>query len=189
MYSHFIKPLTLVLTLLALPITPLAQKAKDQDEKPTLTPKQIAEIRKSVKPVSGKAFTITPTDKPYRFHIFLSDEERRSVSNMFLTNQVIVFHAVVTEALKFAKTDEAAGVGKPITTRFMDSNEPEFFVDVTKKDLESRFFITLQGMKMGEKLTVDGGAIKRGEDRSEHKGIFFDLVKRLEEIKNTPSDQ
>ena len=189
MYSRFIKPLTLVLIILALPIASLAQSEKHRDEKPELTSKQINELKKKVKPVSNKDIKITPTDQPYRFHIFLSDDERRSVSNLFLTYQIMAFYAVATEALKFAETDEAAGAGKPITTRFMDSSQPELFVDVMKKDLESRFFITLHGGRIGEKLTVDGGAIKRGDNQSERKGLFFDMVRILEEVKNTAQSQ
>jgi hypothetical protein len=47
----------------------------------------------------------------------------------------------MNEAAKFAVTTEGVGAKEPITTRFMDKQEPVFVVDVQKDGAQSLFFL------------------------------------------------
>ena len=153
-------------------------KAKKPPSPPQY-PDTMAELRhKNMRPPSGTGFYIDAlgTDLS-NFSLLLSDENNRTVAGTFRRPQVEIFEALMVEAKKFAETDEAAGLpGSPKTTRFMDKDEKSFVIDVQKKGLESRFFITLKTLQ--GTLTVDAGAIRRG-NKKDQPPLFFSALDRL----------
>jgi hypothetical protein len=84
----------------------------------------------------------------------------------------------MTEADKFAVTGEAVGTNEPITTRFMDKQEPAFIVDVQKVGNQSLLFLTLK-TAIG-RMTMEAGRVIRTTRREE--GFFLDLLSRLESV-------
>ena len=107
-----------------------------------------------------------------RFSLVISDGDERTISGNFSVHQLQILRAVMTEAEKFALTDEAAGTKTPITTRFVDKGEPAFMLDVEKLGTQSRLFLTLKS-EIG-RVTADAGKLNRITKREE--GFFFDLL-------------
>jgi hypothetical protein len=65
-------------------------------------------------------------------------------------------------------------------TRLSDKSEPGFFIDVAKMGLQSQFYITVK--TMDEVITVNAGAIKRGDEKA--KPLLYDILKRVRGVKN-----
>ena len=116
-----------------------------------------------MRPPSGASFYLAPIEGgPGRFSMLLTDSSQAFVEDSYTLRQLAVIEGVMVEAQKFAHTAEAAGTTTPIITRFSDKQEPSFMVDVQKMGEQSRFYVTIKSIS-GRKLTVDTGAIKRGD--------------------------
>jgi hypothetical protein len=113
-----------------------------------------------------------------RFSLVISDGDERTISGNFSVQQLQILRAIMTEAQKFALTAEAAGAKAPITTRFMDRQEPAFRLDVEKLGNQSRLFLTLKS-EIG-RMTADAGKVDRSTRREE--GFFFELVTSLDSV-------
>jgi hypothetical protein len=100
------------------------------------------------------------------------------VSGTFSVEQLQILRAIMVEAEKFAFSEEAVGTKEPITTRFMDKQEPAFIVDVQKVGNQGQLFLTLQ-TETG-RMTWEAGRVFRSTRRQE--GFFFDLLSRLESV-------
>jgi beta-galactosidase GanA len=123
---------------------------------------------------------------PNNFSILLSDADNRTVADSFSLSQIDIFEAVMIEAEKFAKTNEAAGAADaPKVTRFVDKKEPSLIVDVAKTGIESRFYVTLNCLT--GHITVDAGAIKR--DGKEHDALFYSMLSRIQALKTAAQPQ
>lgn len=117
-------------------------------------------------------------ENPRRYSLIISDADEHNMSGTFSVEQLQILRAIMTEAEKFAVTAEAVGGKEPITTRFIDKNEPAFLCDVQKNGMESAFFLTLT-TEIG-RVTLNAGKIIRSTKREQ--GIFFELLSRLEAI-------
>jgi hypothetical protein len=122
-------------------------------------------------------------DNPSQYSLVISDTDEHVVSGSFSVDQLEILRTIMTEAEKFALSDEAVGSKAPITTRFMDRREPAFMVDVEKVGNQSRLFLTLT-TEIGS-ITTDSGKAIRSSRRKE--GVFFDLLSRLESTLPTPN--
>jgi hypothetical protein len=124
-------------------------------------------------------FSLSPTpENPKRYDLSISDDNERSVSGSFSTDQLQILRAIMTEAEKFALSAEGLNAKEPVTTRFMDKHEPAFIVDVEKSTNRSLLFLTLK-TEIGS-LTWEAGRIIHSTRRED--GFFFDLLTRLESI-------
>lgn len=127
----------------------------------------------------GFSFNLTRLpENASRFSLVISDGDERTISGNFSVQQLQILRAVMTEAEKFALSDEAAGAKAPITTRFLDKREPAFRLDVEKLGTQSRLFLTLKS-EIG-RMTADAGKLNRITKREE--GFFFELLTRLESV-------
>jgi len=87
-------------------------------------------------------------------------------------------------AEKFAMTSDGVGAKEPITTRFLDNQEPAFVCDVAKLGMESSFFLTLTTESGRD--TLKAGTMLRSTRRQQ--GIFFNLLSQLDSsLPKTPS--
>ena len=124
-------------------------------------------------------FTLTRLpENPKQYSLVLSDQDERSVSGVFSIDQLQILRAIMTEAEKFALSEEAVGAKEPIITRFADKQEQAFLVDVEKLGNQSRLFVTINS-EIG-RMTADAGRINRSTRREE--GFFFDLLSRLQSV-------
>lgn len=122
-------------------------------------------------------FTLTRLPENARqYSLIISEGEEGSISGTFSVEQLQILTAIMVEAEKFALSAEAIGTKDPITTRFMDKQEPAFIVDVQKAGNQSALFLTLK-TELG-RMTVEAGKAYRATRREE--GFFFDLLSRLE---------
>ena len=117
-------------------------------------------------------------ENPKQYSLVLSDQEERSISGVFSVDQLQILKALMTEAEKFALSEESVGAKAPIITRFADKQEQAFVIDVEKLGNQSRLFVTINS-EIG-RMTADAGRINRSIRREE--GFFFDLLKRLESM-------
>lgn len=122
-------------------------------------------------------------ENPRQYSLVISDADERSISGSFSVDQLQILRAIMVEAEKFALTGEAVGTKEPITTRFMDKQEPAFVVDVQKSSNQSLLFLTLK-TDIG-RATWEAGRTMRGTRREE--GLFFDLLSRLESVLPKPA--
>ena len=151
-----------------------------KEPKPKPQPKPISEAEQRrlektrIKPPSGAGFYLGPVEgAPGRFSMLLTDDQQNFVEESFLLDQLAIIEGVMVEAQKFAQTEEAVGKTKGIITRFFDKQEPTFMVDVEKAGAQSRFYVTMKSIA-GKRLTVDTGAIKRGDPNPQ--GLFFTML-------------
>lgn len=124
---------------------------------------------------SNYSLTKLPEDSDH-YSLVLSDGDEQTISGNFSVDQLQILRAVMIEAERFARNDEAAGTTSPITTRFSDKRERSFIVDVEKLGFQSRLFFTLK-TEIG-RITLTAGRIVRSTKREE--GFFFELLSRLE---------
>ncbi len=158
------------------------QKEGKKHEAP-LTDKQLNELHAKAKlrPPSGVSFYIAPiAETPGRFSMSFTDADGRTLSGVYVRSQIDILEAILTEAKKFAQTDEAVGLKKPTITRLSDKKEPGLFVDVAKMGVQSQFFITV--LYLGEFVTVDAGTIKRGDQKAT--ALLYDILTRVQQVKN-----
>jgi len=182
-------PMIKIFSLLLLCIAILSAanaSAQKQTKKsdPPLTEEQLYQLhaKAKVKPPSGAWFYIAPiVETPGRFSITFSDNEGRTISGVYVRSQIDILEALLTEAKKFALTDEAIGLKKPVVTRLKDKSELSFFIDVAKVGLQSQFFITF--MSMEQVITVNAGTIKRGDEKA--KALLYEVLKRVQDAKTT----
>lgn len=113
-----------------------------------------------------------------RYNLLISDTDEHVTSGSFSVEQLQILRAIMVEADKFALTGEAVGTKEPITTRFMDKQDPSFIVDVQKIGMQSLFFLTVK--TENNRRTWDAGRIIRTTRREE--GFYFSLLSRLESI-------
>jgi hypothetical protein len=165
------------LTLLAICSSSFAQKPKTQP--PPLSEAEVKKLEKTrLRPPSGASFYLGPIEGAHpRFSMLLTDSNQAFVEETYTVRQLAIIEAVLIEAKKFAHTAEAVGTTTPIVTRFSDKQEPSFMVDVEKMGDKSRFYVTIKAIS-GRKLTVDTGAVKRGD--KEATGLFFTILERIE---------
>lgn len=125
------------------------------------------------------SFTLTQLPENKRqYSLAISDTNERGNSGSFSVDQLQILRAIIVEADKFALNSEEVGTKEPITTRFMDKQEPAFIVDVQKVGDQSLLFLTLK-TPLG-RLTFEAGRVIRTTRRRE--GFFFDLLLRLESV-------
>jgi hypothetical protein len=124
-------------------------------------------------------------ENPKQYSLVLSDPDERSISGIFSVDQLQILRVIMTEAEKFALSEEAVGAREPIITRFADKQERAFLVDVEKLGNQSRLFVTINS-EIG-RMTADAGRINRSIRREE--GFFFDLLSRLRSVLPKPAVQ
>lgn len=172
-------------------LAPIASFAQDKVKAPPkeMPLKEQLKLDKKaiIKIPSGASFYIAPIEqRPNNFSILLSDSDNRTVADSFSLSQIQIFEAVMIEAEKFAKTNEAAGAADaPTVTRFVDKKEPSFIVDVEKAGIQSKFYVTLDCLN--GHLTVDAGTIKR--DGKDHQTLFSNILSRIQALKPAPQPQ
>jgi len=128
-------------------------------------------------PVRDVTFTLTRLpENAKQYSLVLSDQDERNISGVFSVDQLQILRAIMIEAEKFARSDEAVGAKEPVITRFADKQEKAFQVDVEKIGSQSRLFVTLN-TEIG-RMTADAGRVNRSIKREE--GFFFDLLSRLD---------
>jgi hypothetical protein len=130
-----------------------AQKGQKAPQPPTPKPSQTVPI-----PQAKESFYLSPlSDQPGYYSLLIGDRNNRTVYGNFREEQLRVFEAVVSEAIKFSKTEEEPGK----ITRFADNSETALIVDVEKKGVESRFYLTLA--YLNTRLTIAAGSIRRND--------------------------
>lgn len=172
----------LLLCLVVLSAAPARAQKQTKHDKP-LTEEQLQQlhVKAKVRPPSGASFYIAPiVETPGRFSMSFTDADGRTVAGMYILRQIEILEALLVEAKRFAENDEAVGYKKPVVTRLSDKNEPDFFIDVAKMGLRSQFYITVNSMD--QVITVDAGAIKRGDEKA--KPLLYDILKRVRGVKN-----
>lgn len=138
---------------------------------------------------SGASFYIAPiVETPSQYTVLLADNEGRTVSGIFHINQVNILEALLLEAKKFADTEEAVGGAQAVVTRFKDRKDTAFIIDVAKRGLESRFYVTVNVLGT-QRLTIDAGAIKRGpkdpnKEEKKPDALFFEILSRVQKVKS-----
>jgi hypothetical protein len=182
MQSKLIGIIMSVLVLVVVPATPLGQK-KQQPKRPPreITHEQIERMHKEpTRPPTGASFYLEKiADARNQFSLLFTDADGRTVAGVFYVNQLSLFEALLVAASEFADTQEAVGTAaKPITTRFKDKNEPSFTVDVEKIGRQSRFYVSVNCLT--GKLTLDAGAIKRG-DKDRGNILFLNILSRVKD--------
>jgi hypothetical protein len=172
----------LVLTVLVPIASPAQQKVKEPPKEMPLKDQLKLDRAAVMKIPSGPSFYIAPIEQhPNNFSILLSDADNRTVADSFSLAQIQIFEAVLIEAEKFAKTNEAVGTADaPVITRFVDKKEPSFVVDVEKAGIQSKFYVTLNCLN--GQITVDAGTIKR--DGKEHRTLFSTILSRIQALKS-----
>jgi hypothetical protein len=130
-----------------------AQKAQKPPQPAAPKPTQTLPV-----PQAREAFYLSPLpDQPGYYSLLIGDRNNRTVYGNFREEQLRVFEAVVSEAIKFSKTEEEPGK----ITRFADNSETALIVDVEKKGVESRYYLTLT--YLNTRLTIPAGAIRRND--------------------------
>jgi hypothetical protein len=153
------------------PVSALAKAA------PLTSQETYALAKESKKSPTGATFIfIRDRETLTDYNLIISDGEEGIVSTSFSATQLEVIQSLLAEAKKFALTEEAVGMSKPLVTRFFDEQELEIVIDVMKFKNESHFFVTLQS-EIGS-LTVEAGNINRGKKTEE--GFFSDMLLRVE---------
>ncbi|HEY7912479.1 MAG TPA: hypothetical protein VIG62_11265 [Blastocatellia bacterium] len=179
---------TIILLSLLIPVNSYGQKSKGSVKPPSEEELMKMHRKATLIPPSGASFYIAPiTEIPSQFSLLLADNEGRTISGTFNINQVSLFEALLIEAGKFAETDESVGGAKALITRFQDRNDSAFIVDVAKRGLESRFYVTVS-IYGTQRLTIDAGAIKRGpktkpNEEKQPEPLFFEIVSRVQKAK------
>ncbi len=183
------KIIAVILLSLLIPASSYGQKTKAPVKQPSEEDLMKMHRKATMMPPSGASFYIASiVETPSLYTLLLADNEGRTVSGTFNVNQVNLLEALLIEARKFAETDEAVGGAKAIITRFKDSKDTAFIIDVAKKGLESRFYVTFNILGT-QKLTVDAGAIKRGpknpkEEDKQPDALFFEILSRVQKVKS-----
>jgi hypothetical protein len=182
MQSKLIGIIMPVLVVLVMPATPFGQKKQQPNRPPReITPEQMERMRKeTTKPPTGASFYLEKiADARNQFSLLFTDADGRTVAGSFHVNQLSLFEALLVAAGEFAETEEAVGTAaKPITTRFKDKKEPSFAVDVEKIGRQSRFYVSVNCLT--GKLTLDAGAIKRG-DKDRGNILFLTILSRVKD--------
>lgn len=123
-------------------------------------------------------------ENPKQYSLVISDTDEHTISGVFSLDRLEILRAMMTEAGKFALSEEAVGSAQAITTRFADKHDGAFIVDVEKLGNQSRLFLTVKS-EIG-RMTVEAGKTVRSTRREY--GFFFDLLTRLEtELRSGPS--
>src|SRR5712692_2468015 len=162
----------LIATLLLIPVAGFLVAGASRSEAAASHYKQDRSIRK----FQDVSFTLTQLpENPKQYSLAISDTNERGISGAFSLGQLEILRAIMIEADKFAVTGEAVGTNEPITTRFMDKQEPAFIVDVQKAGNQSMLFLTLK-TAIG-RLTMEAGRVMRNTRREE--GFFFNLLSKL----------
>ena len=186
MQTKLLKLVALGLFTVLLSTTGFGQEKPPERE---LTWKEQHDLeKKGKKPPSGPGFYIAPIEGSRgMFSVLLSDGNGKTVSGSFTTQQVDVFEAVLEAAKAFALTDEKAGSGAPIITRFMEQHEWSLFVDVSKKGNQSVCYVSL--VTLTGRLTADAGEITRGS-KKETSALLVKMLSQVKEAKaRVPSSQ
>jgi hypothetical protein len=127
----------------------------------------------------GPTFTLTrSTAAAGQFDLLISDGGEAVISGTFTKAQMEVFRQVLTEARKFALTEEEVVKGSTKTTRIASSSQPSLIVDVSKTNDQSQLFITFT-TEAGH-ITINAGRVQRGIRREY--GLFYQLLSRLESL-------
>jgi hypothetical protein len=137
-----------------------------------------APVRAAQEPADVSFVLNRVSENSTMYSLVISDTDERVISGTFSLERLQILRAIMIEAEKFAMTSEAVGAKEPITTRFLDKQEPAFVCDVQKIGMESAFFLTL--MTDNGRSTLNAGRLIRSTRREE--GIFFDILSRLETI-------
>jgi len=167
-----------ITTIFLLAITLISGGALAQDQKKArgkpLTDDELLKLAaKSTSPPHGPSFYIEPVNTTVSlFSVLLSDENNRTVAGNFTPAQIAVYEAVLTEAIRFAQSEE--GIGQ--TSRFVDKHEKDFIVDIEKTPKWSKFYVTLSYMR--SRVTVDCGTIIRAE-KDHQKALAFDILDHI----------
>ncbi|HLG17479.1 MAG TPA: hypothetical protein VJH03_23750 [Blastocatellia bacterium] len=133
--------------------------------------------RESQKSTSGAAINLARLpENPSHVSLTVSDGDESVVSATFTVEQLRLVRDIMSEARKFAFSDESVGTSEPITTRFSNSKERALVVDVQKFGNQSSLYLTLK--TDNGRMTVEAGTISRS-DRKET-GPFFDALARIE---------
>jgi hypothetical protein len=186
--QSLMKLVAVILLCLLIPVTSYGQKSKGSVKPPSEEELMKMHRKATMIAPSGASFYIAPIiETPSQFTVLLADNEGRTISGTFSMNQVSLFEALLIEAGKFAETDESVGGAKAVITRFQDRKDSAFIVDVAKRGLESRFYITINILGT-QKLTIDAGAIKRGPktrqiEEKQPAPLFFEIVSRVQKVK------
>jgi hypothetical protein len=127
----------------------------------------------------GPTFNLSRSSAaPDRFDLIMSDGNETVVSGSFSQKQMEVFRDVLTEARKFAMSEEEAGKTDAKTTRIASNSQPALFVDISKTADQSRLFITYS-TEIG-RITISAGRVQRPLRRED--GLFFNLLMRMEAL-------
>ena len=120
------------------------------------------------KAANGPEFLRWPLPEGTRtlYTVVLHRAHRTFVQSPIDVTRLDLMEAIIVEAKKFGLTEEAAGGAKPITTRFSDKKLPDFFVDVSKINLQTRFYVTLKGN--GSMLTIDAGGSNGAREKKKN---------------------
>lgn len=180
MQSKLIGIILPVLAVLVTPATPFGQKQQPKRPPREITPEQIERHKETIKPPTGANFYLEKiADTRNQFSLLFTDADGRTVAGSFYVSQLSLFEALLVAAGEFAETEEAVGTAaKPITTRFKDKKEPSFAVDVEKIGRQSRFYVSVNCLT--GKLTLDAGAIKRG-DKDRGNILFLTILSRVKD--------
>jgi hypothetical protein len=119
------------------------------------------------------------------YSLVISDTDEHVISGTFSVEQLQILRAIMIEAEKFALTSESVGSKEPITTRFLDKQEPAFVCDVEKLGMESAFFLTLT--TENGRNTLNAGKMIRSTRRQQ--GFFFNLLSQLDALLPKPPVQ
>jgi hypothetical protein len=174
MRGKLMATLATAVLIVAIAITPAgtAEAARNRDRQDGSS-KELQEV----------SYNLTQLpENPRQYSLVISDADERSISGSFSIDQLQILRAIMVEAANFAMTGEAAGTKEPITTRFMDKQEPAFIVDVQKVGIQSLLFLTLK-TEIG-RLTLTAGKATRSTRRED--GFFFGLLSRLESVLPKP---
>jgi hypothetical protein len=144
-----------------------------------------AELRKmdkgKMRPPHGTTFQLNAMELNKGMYLaFLADENNRTMQEFFLYDKLAILEAVVSEAKKFGPTEESVGGSKPLTTRFMDKQVPNFIIDVAKLGKTTSYYLTLKGQTGS--LTVSAGSFKRGDPETPRL-MIDDILERVQAAK------
>jgi hypothetical protein len=140
----------------------LFAQAKKGPPKP-YTPEELQKMDKGkLHPPKGPSFQIATIENVKgQCLALLADDQGRTLEEFIQLDKLPILEAIVSEAIKFGLTEESVGGTKPLTTRFSDKQAPNFVVDVSKVAKQTRFYVTINGLR--GRLTIDAGTIKRGD--------------------------
>lgn len=119
---------------------------------------------------------------PDQFDLIISDGDERVISGTFTKAQMGVFLQVLTEARKFALSEEEVGKDAAKTTRIASTSQPELVVDISKSGDISEIYLTFT-TEAGQ-ITVNAGRARRSLRREY--GLFYNLLSRLESLLPPP---